>query len=345
MTRRSGRAPDAACLVAAADPALSARVISRAPLIYADGADAALDRPAHVRAASSLAMVGGRLAIIQDDANFIAVLDTSDGRVESITLPAAAGGVRQFDDRRGNKRVKLDLEASVAVVDEGRTTLYAFGSGSSAARERIAVVSGWDSDTISIELIAAPALYRALREAPAFAGSELNLEGAALVGDELWLFGRGNGAPRGDFRPLNATCVLQWPDVREHLRSPETTTPPVPERVTRYDLGVLGTTALGFTDAVAVGNGFLYSAAAEDSPDAVTDGPVEGSCLGVITHGGSVRWAPLMDAGGRLFVGKVEGIAWSTPARDRLSAVLDHDEPGTPSELCLIALEGPWFGS
>ena len=290
-------------------------------------------------------MVGGRLAIIQDDANFIAVLDPSDGRIESITLPAGAGGTRQFDDRRGNKRFKLDLEASVAVIDEGRTTLFAFGSGSSAARERIAIVRGWDSDAISIELVAAPALYRALREAPAFAGSELNLEGAALMGDELWLFGRGNGAPRGDFRPLNATCVLRWADIRAHLRSPETSAPPVPARVTRYDLGVLGAIGLGFTDAIAVGTSFLYSAAAEDSPDAVTDGPVEGSCLGVISLDGSVRWAPLLDAGGRLFVGKVEGIAWPTPARDQLSAVLDHDEPGTPSELCIIALEGPWFDS
>ena len=123
VTHRSTRAPDAACRVAVADPALSARVISRAPLLYAGGADAALDRPAHVRAASSLAMVGGRLAIIQDDANFIAVLDPSDGRIESITLPAAAGGERQFDDRRGNKRFKLDLEASVAVVDEGTCAL------------------------------------------------------------------------------------------------------------------------------------------------------------------------------------------------------------------------------
>ena len=113
--------------------------------------------------------------------------------------------------------------------------------------------------------------------------------------------------------------------------------------MTRYNLGVLGATALGFTDAIAIGSSFLYSAAAEDSPDAVTDGPVEGSCLGVIADDGRVRWSPVMDADGRVFAGKIEGIAWPTPARDRLSAVLDHDEPDTPSELCVIALGGPWF--
>jgi hypothetical protein len=37
------------------DPALEARVLSRTPLRYAEGADPDLDRPAHVRAGSSLA--------------------------------------------------------------------------------------------------------------------------------------------------------------------------------------------------------------------------------------------------------------------------------------------------
>ena len=221
--------------------------------------------------------------------------------------------------------------------------LYAFGSGSSRARERVVIATGWETESISIDLVAAPALYAAIRAVPAFAGSELNLEGAALAGDALWMFGRGNGARRGEMLPLNATCVLHWPAVRAHLRAPETTPMPELERVTRYDLGALGTTALGFTDAIALSHGFLYAGAAEASPDAGTDGPIAGSCVGVIGQDGTARWAPLLDPDGGLFPGKVEGIAWSSATRDRLSAVLDHDDPDTPSELCEIVLEGPWL--
>ena len=329
--------------VAVADPALRARVTERTPLRYADGSDASLDRPAHVRSASSLAMFGGRLAVVQDDANFVAFITLTDGRVDSIALPASDGGIRQFDDLRGNKRLKLDLEASVVDVHDGRATLFAFGSGSSPAREHVAIITGAEGGPMTIRMTAAHALYATLRATPAFRGSELNVEGAALMGDELWLFGRGNGAPRDGSGPLNATCVFPWALVRDHLRGPTGGTIPRPAAVTRYDLGVLGTTALGFTDALPLGRSFLYSAAAEDSPDAITDGPVAGSCLGVIPSRGAVRWSPLLDAAGGLFDGKVEGIAWAGPARDRLTAVLDHDQPGTPSELCVIELEGPWF--
>ncbi len=331
-------------LVAIEDPALAARVVGCTSLRYSAGADPGLDRPDHVRAASSITMIGDRFAIVQDDANFIAVLGGPDGLIESLVLPPSALGERQFDDGRGNKHRKLDLEACFAAADESGMTLFAFGSGSQPARERVAIVGGWDKGERLISVVSAPRLYAALRDAPGFTGTELNVEGAALAGSELWLFQRGNGARRGDRRPVNATCVLDWVAVRAHLASPHRTEPPVPRRVAHYDLGTLGGTPLGFTDAMAVGTGFLYSAAAEASPDAVRDGPVAGSALGVLTASGDVRWAPLRDSRGDLFPGKVEGLAWADATRRRISAVVDHDDPEIPSVLCTIALEGPWPG-
>lgn len=332
------------CLrVATHDPSLTARVIVRTPLVHAEGADPALDRGPHVRAASSLAIVGDRLVVIQDDANFVAVLSPGDPRARSVTLPAGAGGLRQFDDTRGNKRFKLDLEASIAVVEPEGTTVFAFGSGSSAARERVVIIAGWDAGAMSIDVVEAPELYAALRAAPAFAGSELNLEGAALSGDDLWLFGRGNGAPRDGTRAANATCVVRWTEVRAYLRSGGAVAFPDLAQVTRYELGALDAVPLGFTDAATVPGGFLYSAAAEASPDAVRDGPVAGSCLGTIGLDSRVRWSRLTAADGGAFTGKVEGIAWTIGAPDRVIAVIDHDDPAVPSELCTIALDGPWI--
>ena len=110
---------------------------------YAAGADAAIDRPAHVRAASGLAWVGdshGRIAVIQDDANFVALVDPATGAAEAIVLASGHEGLRQFDDARGNKAHKLDLEALATVADGTRTLLLAFGSGSSARRESVLVL-------------------------------------------------------------------------------------------------------------------------------------------------------------------------------------------------------------
>ncbi|HET6398817.1 MAG TPA: hypothetical protein VFH47_04620, partial [Candidatus Thermoplasmatota archaeon] len=174
---------------------------------------------------------------------------------------------------------------------------------------------------------------------PQFSGSELNLEGAAFLGARLRLLGRGNGAARDGLQPLDATADLEWEDLRPYLEG-ESTTPPALEGVVQYDLGAMGGLRLGFTDGAAWPGGLLYSAAAEDSPDATRDGAVTGSAIGLIRPDGTARWAPLTGPEGEPFPGKVEGIA--AGGDGWLWAVLDADDPGLPSELCRVELSGPW---
>jgi len=134
------------------DPALRARVVRSIPLLYADGAYAALDRPAHVRAGSGIAWIGGLLAVVQDDANFIALVDPASYDVRALTLPAGEGGVRLFGSDRGNKQLKLDLEACVALPDgPGGEMLVAFGSGSTPQRERIVLVDTPGVNDLSLQ--------------------------------------------------------------------------------------------------------------------------------------------------------------------------------------------------
>ncbi|MGH7717345.1 MAG: DUF6929 family protein [Gemmatimonadaceae bacterium] len=330
---------------ATADPALEATVIDRMPLLYTEGPDPALDRPAHVRAGSGLCWMGDRLALVQDDVNFIAVVEGGGSTVRALVLPAGAGGRRQFDDRRGNKAMKLDLEACAAVSHEGATLVLAFGSGTTPRREQVAIVSGWEEDRLAVQLRHVPALYAALRRDTGFAGGEMNVEGAAQVGDVIRLFGRGNGRPRDGLRPVNATCDLPCAALLRHLIDPDGAPPPAPTAVVRYELGSLDGIPLGFTDACCWGEALLFSAAAEDSPDVVLDGPVKGSVIGVIDENGSVRYAPLTQRSGareRRFAGKVEGLAPRDSAAARLYAVVDCDDPAVPSELCTVELRGAW---
>src|SRR5687768_7889644 len=114
------------------DVSLSARVINSTPLLYSEGSAAFLDRPAHIRAASGIVRVGSYLAIIQDDANFAALINSNSGEISAISLPAGKDGKRLFDDERGNKKYKMDLESCALVPHEGEEFLIAFGSGSSS---------------------------------------------------------------------------------------------------------------------------------------------------------------------------------------------------------------------
>ena len=322
------------------DPALTARVVRATPLLYAEGADPEQDRPAHVRAGSGVAWVGERLAVVQDDAAFLALVDPVTADVRAIALEAAEGGVRQFDDVRGNKHLKADLEACVTVPHEGAEVLLAFGSGSTSVRERILVARRLETDDPSVKLVDASSLYAALRAERRFSGSEMNVEGAALVGSIVRLFNRGNGAARDGHLPVDASCDLPLAALLAYLADPSGP-PPEPANVVQHDLDAIDTLRLGFTDAAARAGTVYFSAAAEDSPDATRDGRVAGSVLGYLDeHGG--RWTLLQDAGGSPFDGKVEGIAFWRDRPDRLWAVVDADDPARPSDLCEIELSGAW---
>ena len=307
------------------DDSLSARVRARRPLFYADGADPTLDRPAYVRAGSSLARFDGKLAIVQDDASFVALLEP-DGAVRAVPLPAGPGGARVFDDSRGNKKQKMDLEACVAVGDE----LWAFGSGSAAGRDLIVRLA---REGYAVSVSRATAFYEALRARGEFAGSELNVEGALVVGTELWLFNRGNGAPTPSCPAVDAIARIDLAALGAHL----THAAPVPALlgIEAFDLGAVDGYRLTFTDATVTSAGVLYLAAAEASPDATQDGPVAGVALGML--GDDLRYTILLDERGAPLLDKLEGLA-AGDEEGLIYAVADKDDPNVPCELLEIVL-------
>ncbi len=302
------------------DPALSVLVHAARELRYDRPAAAVDDRPDHVRAASGLAMHNGRLVVIQDDVSFLAVV-AADG-VSAVKLPRGLDGRRRFEVAIGNKLDKLDLESCVAIGDE----LWAFGSGSLPIRDKICRVQ----HSTPRVLDAAP-FYNRLRDA---LGSSINLEGVARLGNELWLFHRGNTGPT-DVGPAILKVPLDamraWLDARAAL--------PVVSAIEGFDLGAIAGQRLGFTDAVAHAGQVLYLATAEAAANAVDDGAILGSQLGVITRD-SVRAAPVVGLDGKPV--KAEGLALD-PARAGWGWVaLDPDDPEKPATLLEIELVGPW---
>lgn len=327
-------------IVANADPALAAVVVKRTPMHLDERVDGALDTS--VRSASSIVRFRDGIAVIQDDVNIVAVFDEDGTRGRAIALPPGEGGHRRFDDKRGNKAHKLDLEASIVVTGESGEMLLAFGSGSTDRREAIAILSGLHAELPDVSVVHVPLLYETLRREKGFAGSALNIEGAIQLGRWVRLFGRGNGATREGVTPVNASCDLGWHELLAHLRAPDTTAPPSPANVVRYELGALDGVPLGFTDVTAWRDAIYYSAAAEDSPDAVRDGRVAGSAIGVIGKERSARWAPVTEHSGATFAAKIEGLLPVVGGADKLYVVVDSDDPDATSDLCTVELRGPW---
>ena len=310
------------------NPGLAPRLEHLDELYYADGGAVAEDRVGQVRSASALRRFGDRLLIVQDDVRALALRD-DDGHVEAVLLRPGAGGRRTFDTERGNKRLKLDLEACLSLPD-GRAVI--FGSGSKPARERLVVVRTDRATRIK----PAAEFYRALRAVRAFVGPALNLEGAICHEGRVCLFQRGNGERHG-FPSVNAVgdlpldSFLAWLDAGG----------PVPQlqSVLQVDLGQMQGVAYGFTDGAVMNDGRIaFVACAEASADVLSDGPVLGVRFGIIDRDLTVEFADVVDSDGRASLIKLEGIEARPNDSRRFDVVADLDRPDEPALIGVLAI-------
>jgi hypothetical protein len=280
-----------------------------------------------VRSGSALVRFGKRLALIQDDALWLAWLD-GDGELKAESLTTDASGERLFYD----KRKKPDFEAA-AVVAGAPERLLVFGSGGLASRERVAILS----ESQAVRLVEATELYANLRRELALAGAELNIEGAFVDGTRLVLCSRGNAAPSGDIEASDATVELQLTELMAYLDAPRVTPIPRLGQIQRYQLGQLDGVSLTLTDAALHRGRRYYVAAAEASADAIADGPVYGVSLGVLS--GDPHYALIEDESGGLLREKVEGLT-PVPDSDDWLAIVDADDVTKPSNLLRLRCHG-----
>ncbi|KGM02000.1 DUF6910 family protein [Cellulomonas cellasea] len=291
------------------------------------------DDGAPVRAASAVVAFGGGWLVAQDDATHAAWV-RPDGVTPVRALPPVRG-LDTFEEERGTKALKPDLEAAFVVPGDllvdlpgGDGAVVLLGSGSSPARVRGCLLrppGSADAEPLVADL--AP-LYAAVACRLGVDADLLNLEGACVVGDVLRWFQR--GLPDAGV-PTASVDV----DVRALLTALAGEARPADVPVTgerRYDLGSVRGVGLAVTDAVLLPDGaVLVSAAAEDTPDPRDDGPVVGSVLAVL-DGGVVRDRvdlPHVHGG----VAKVEGLGVVEHTGDgaRLLATVDADDPTEPS--------------
>jgi hypothetical protein len=264
-------------------------------------------RPLAARAGSALVFHAGRLVVIQDDALSVVVVDPRAATSEQIALEGDGGPTQ--------KSKKPDFEAAFLGLGSSLTIL---GSGSSPARRRAAQL---DLDKRRAAISDLGPLYDAV--AAAISGLP-NIEGALLQGGVLRLFHRGAGGSPSVIVDVDAEVLAMGP---ARVLG-----------VCAVDLGLASGVPLHFTDATLVRGRAVYLAVAEDTPNAIDDGPIVGAALGVL-EGGAARHAMLHEASGEPSVRKLEGIA-EDPATGVLYAVSDPDDPDKPAELCVIELEG-----
>jgi hypothetical protein len=319
--RMTAAAPRRAHVSARFDATSAATLDELAPLRYTLPREGL---PAYARAASALRRFENRLVVVQDDVNALAIVQKESGSVRAVLLPEHASGKRVFDDTLGNKHEKLDLEACVTLED-GR--FVAFGSGSTPAREQLAVWSGREPPVV----VAAPAFYRELRAAVAKDGGRLNVEGAVVCGERLRLFHRANDVRGAGRSPLNAVADVDANEFARWLDGGASV--PRVASVTTAGLGDTRGVPFGFTDAVALdADRVVVLACAEDTDSAITDGAVLGCRVGLLDENG-LTMVDVHDAAGRPSLLKLEGIERRPSSSTEFDVAVDVDRTSVPAML------------
>lgn len=287
------------------------------------------DNPPHISAASGLVRREGRIYIVADDELSLLVVDEDDLGPGQF-MPILPGELP--NDREKRKKMKADIESITYLppTDElQHGCLFALGSGSSDKRNRGALIP-LDADgapTTDHRTLDLEPLYKSLKDEI----EGLNVEGAEVVDDVLWLMQRGNEG--GDNALINLSLTKALDELTNDRRLSEASL----RNVDHVDLGQLQGERLCFSDASALPDGrIVFAASTEASDSAVKDGTTYGSSLGIIEADGSVGPVEPLD-----WIVKVEGI----DARDEDGSIVvlmvtDADDPDTPSPLLRAVLPG-----
>ncbi len=130
---------------------------------------------------SSINCYHGKLYLIGDDANHILILDANYRKIDSVHL-------FDYPDKRIPKPEKLDFETSTVIKVDSKDHLLLLGSASLEKRMRINLIP-LEQEGERVQTFQYVEFANRLKEKGI---SELNIEGSALIGNQLVLANRGN---------------------------------------------------------------------------------------------------------------------------------------------------------
>ena len=280
------------------------------------------NRAAHLSAASGLVKAGQWLYVVADDELHLGKFPLEGNDAGSL--------YRCFDgelplETEERKAEKPDIEALICIPQfngSSQSALLALGSGSKKNRHRSALISLDVSGETSgpAKIIDLSLFYDFLKKEI----GKLNIEGAAIVEEHIFLFQRGNKKNK-----LNASISIAIDDFYRVLNQPNKYYEPRIQ-IKPYDLGEVENVPFCFTDATSLPNGdIVFTASAENTSDSYLDGMCMGSAIGVINRQGDLVFLKKIDR-----VIKLEGIAVNKIDQQiEILLVSDADDSRYPAQL------------
>lgn len=280
------------------------------------------NRLSHLSAASGLVQIGPWLYVVADDELHLGKF-LLEGDSAGELYRCFAGNLPIDTDER--KAEKPDIEVLMRIPqlnNPAQQSLLVLGSGSKKNRCRAAIISLDQTGNISTpaEIIDLSHFYEFLKKEI----GNLNIEGATIVNQDIFLFQRGNKKNK-----LNASIRIALDDFYQLLSPPQKYHKPRIQ-ITPYDLGEIDQIPLCFTDATSLSSGeIIFTASAENTSDAYLDGACVGSAIGIINSQGNLSFIEPVNK-----KVKLEGIEAKTNSKIiELLLVSDADDATHPAQL------------
>lgn len=267
---------------------------------------------------SGLAISGATIWVAGDDSPYLFQLSSTYQVVEKqLMLPHFSG------TDRIPKSSKPDFESMVEASWQGRSSLLIFGSGSKTP----------ERDSLLVVPLAQPAqaqrfsltqLYEAICQKEGIGRADLNIEGAVLSGETLWLLNRGRNTVITMPLPHFIETILEnKPAARLQLSIHPFTLPQIRGKQARFS----GACNVPGTKQV------LLTATVEDTENWIDDGEILGSFVGLLDGNSLAQGVPLQhwlvsNAAGEAAREKLESIdvVEQSGKMLKLLAITDNDD-------------------
>lgn len=288
------------------------------------------NRRSHLSAASGLVQVGPWLYVVADDELHLGKF-LLEGNANGELHRCFTGELPIDIEER--KAEKPDIEVLTLIPqlhNRSQQALLAMGSGSKKNRCQSAMIPLDQKGNISApaEIIDFSQFYEFLKNEI----GKVNIEGATIVQDYIFLFQRGNKKNK-----LNASIRIELDDFYRLLSQPHQYYEP-PIKITAYDLGEIDQVPFCFTDATSLSTGeIIFTASAENTSDAYLDGACMGSVIGIINSEGNLCFLEKIEK--KI---KIEGISAKTEGKAiELLLVSDADDATHPAQLYSAKINYP----
>jgi hypothetical protein len=280
------------------------------------------NRHSHLSAASGLVQVGPWLYVVADDELHLGKFSL-EGNAHGELYRCFAGELPLDTEER--KAEKPDIEVLTLIPqlnNSSQQALLALGSGSKKNRHQSALIPLDRKGNISAtaEIIDLSHFYEFLKKEI----GKLNIEGATIVQDHIFLFQRGNKKNK-----LNASIRIKLNDFYRILSKPGKRHEPQ-IKIKSYDLGETDQVPFCFTDATSLETGeIIFTASAENTSDSYLDGACMGSVIGMINSEGDLSFLEPINK--KI---KIEGVeAKKNSNKIELLLVTDADDATHPAQL------------